>query len=202
MFGWAARLFLVHCLAAPAAAFAQEPEPGPWTAAFTTINPLPVGACAAVHLTVVDPASGDVPRNSLGKRVTVAAQVTAKPAKGGMVDEKVSIGMPFILRDFSPAFDGVKAVCRVFQSDGLEVSSKESVPQKTTPRDADGLAGTLVTLHEFKRSATETGMVGHYRCALEAVTLSGSGEAFSVAPNDVAFGMSAGKNEVIGSITW
>ena len=114
--------------------------------------------------------------------------------KGAMVDEKVNIRVPFILRDFSPAIDQVKAVCQVFQSDGQEVSSKESLPLKTTPRNADGsLSGTLVTFHEFKRSAAENGMLGHYRCALDAVTSSGT--RFELDGN-------YGKNSVAETIKW
>lgn len=56
-------------LAAPALASAQAP----WDVALTpTMNPLPVGACAAVQLTLLDRSSRDVPRNPLGQRVTIA----------------------------------------------------------------------------------------------------------------------------------
>jgi len=131
-----------------------------------------------------------VSATSLGAQIGVQKGVQ----KGAMVDENVNIRMPFILRNFSPAIDQVKAVCHVFQSNGLEVSSKESLPLKTTPKNADGsLSGTLVTVHEFKRSASETGMLGHYRCALEGVTSSGT---------RVEFGGSYGKNAVGESIKW
>jgi hypothetical protein len=45
----------------------------PWTVTLTpTLNPLPVGFCGAVQLTLVDPISGDVPRRPDGMRVTMA----------------------------------------------------------------------------------------------------------------------------------
>lgn len=59
---------LVVCVLAPVAAFAQ----GTWNVALTpTMNPLPVGFCAAIHLTIFD-ASGQVPRHRTGYRVTIS----------------------------------------------------------------------------------------------------------------------------------
>lgn len=53
--------------------FAMSAEAqSPWSVTVTpTLNPLPIGFCGAIHLTVRD-ASGDVPRNSQGARVTIA----------------------------------------------------------------------------------------------------------------------------------
>ncbi|MEP6690810.1 MAG: hypothetical protein ABJD07_06610 [Gemmatimonadaceae bacterium] len=46
---------------------------GPWAVTLTqTMNPLPIGFCAAIHLTIFDAVGGDVPRNPLGYRVTMA----------------------------------------------------------------------------------------------------------------------------------
>jgi hypothetical protein len=60
---------LVACSFAPAAVFAQKP----WTVTLTpSLNPLPIGFCSAVHLTVIDPATNDTPRNSQRQRVTIA----------------------------------------------------------------------------------------------------------------------------------
>ena len=45
----------------------------PWTTRLaTTMNPLPIGACGPVQITVRDSASRDVPRNPSGNRVTIA----------------------------------------------------------------------------------------------------------------------------------
>ncbi|HLG57013.1 MAG TPA: hypothetical protein VI485_16860 [Vicinamibacterales bacterium] len=63
---WAA---LAACTLLPASVVAQTP----WTVTVTpTMNPLPVGACAAIQLTVFDASIKDVPRNPLGVRVTIA----------------------------------------------------------------------------------------------------------------------------------
>jgi hypothetical protein len=60
-------LLALACLAAPASAQAQ------WTVTVKpTLDPLPAGFCAAVHLTVTDPVLKDVPRNPQGYRVTMA----------------------------------------------------------------------------------------------------------------------------------
>lgn len=64
-----AGLVLVACMGVPALASAQ----GAWAVGLTpTMNPLPIGSCAAIHLTVLDPAVRDAPRNPLGRRVTMA----------------------------------------------------------------------------------------------------------------------------------
>jgi hypothetical protein len=57
------------CVLVPALASAQVP----WVVTLTpTLNPLPVGFCGAVQLTIANPGGGDVPRNPLGYRVTMA----------------------------------------------------------------------------------------------------------------------------------
>ena len=64
-----AALVLAACVLAPVLASAQ----GPWNVVVTpTMNPLPVGFCAAIHLNVFDPAVKEAPRNPLGHRVTIA----------------------------------------------------------------------------------------------------------------------------------
>ena len=64
-----AGLVIAGWLGAPTLAFAQAP----WEVALTpTMNPLPVGFCAAIHLTALDPSSREVARNPLGQRVTIA----------------------------------------------------------------------------------------------------------------------------------
>jgi hypothetical protein len=51
-------------------ALAQTP---PWTVTLTpTLNPLPLGMCGAVHLTLLDPVTKDVPRNPQGYRISMA----------------------------------------------------------------------------------------------------------------------------------
>jgi hypothetical protein len=60
---------LSACLLAASIVHAQ----GPWTVTVTpTMNPLPIGFCAAVQLTILDPSIKDVPRNANGVRVTMA----------------------------------------------------------------------------------------------------------------------------------
>jgi hypothetical protein len=62
-------LMLIGCVLAPCAAVAQAP----WTVTVTpTMNPLPIGFCAAVRLTVLDSSRADTPRNALAQRVTLA----------------------------------------------------------------------------------------------------------------------------------
>jgi hypothetical protein len=64
-----AGLTFVACALLPASVVAQTP----WTVTVTpTLNPLPVGLCAAIQLTVLDASGKDVPRNPLGFRVTIA----------------------------------------------------------------------------------------------------------------------------------
>ena len=64
-----ARMMLAFVWLIPIAAWAQ----GPITVTVTpTLNPLPIGLCGAVQLSVVDPATRDMPRNALGARVTIA----------------------------------------------------------------------------------------------------------------------------------
>jgi hypothetical protein len=66
-FLWAAGLLLA--LTTPGIVGAQSP----WTVAVTpTMDPLPVGFCGAIHLTVFDGPGREVPRNPLGFRVTLA----------------------------------------------------------------------------------------------------------------------------------
>jgi len=65
------RLFWVFtaCLLAPVIAVAQEP----WTVTLKpTLNPLPIGMCGAIELTVLDASGKDAPRNPRGSRVTIA----------------------------------------------------------------------------------------------------------------------------------
>jgi hypothetical protein len=53
----------------PPAALAQSP----WTVTVTPrLNPLPIGNCSPIQITVVDPSTRDAPRNSRGFRVTIA----------------------------------------------------------------------------------------------------------------------------------
>lgn len=60
---------LAACVVAPESAAAQAQ----WNVVLTpTMDPLPAGFCAAIHLTVRDSAGRDVPRNPLGYRVTIA----------------------------------------------------------------------------------------------------------------------------------
>ncbi|MDQ6887174.1 MAG: hypothetical protein M3068_07735 [Gemmatimonadota bacterium] len=62
-------LVLTTSILVPAIAGAQ----GPWNVTvFLTMNPLPVGFCAAVHLKVFDASGKEVPRDPLGFRVTMA----------------------------------------------------------------------------------------------------------------------------------
>jgi hypothetical protein len=73
-------------MAMPHAALAQAP----WTVTLTpTLNPLPVGLCGAVQLTVMDPAIRDVPRNPQGVRVTLGdfdLSVSGAGAAGRYID--------------------------------------------------------------------------------------------------------------------
>ncbi len=73
----------------PSAASAQQP----WTVTLTpTMNPLPIGFCAAVRLDIVDPKLRDTPRSPTGARVTIAdfdlSVTAAKPGEiaGHQVD--------------------------------------------------------------------------------------------------------------------
>jgi hypothetical protein len=69
----AAAIALYACVLAPQASFAQQQPQQSWAVTLTpTMNPLPIGFCAAIHLTLFDPVSKDVPRNPLGYRVTIA----------------------------------------------------------------------------------------------------------------------------------
>jgi hypothetical protein len=75
------------CVAvAPATVLAQAP----WTVTVKpSMDPLPVGFCAAVQLTVLDASGKDVPRNPLGQRVTMAdfdMSVTGASVVGSQVD--------------------------------------------------------------------------------------------------------------------
>lgn len=75
-------LLLVSTLAT-----AQTPQ---WTVVVTpTLNPLPLGMCGAVHLTLYDPVTKDVPRNPQGYRITMAAfdmSVSGTSAAGQNID--------------------------------------------------------------------------------------------------------------------
>jgi hypothetical protein len=80
------RAVCVACTFAPAMVFAQEP----WTVTLTpTLNPLPIGLCGAVQLSVIDPATNDAPRNSQQQRVTIAdfdLTVSGASAAGRQID--------------------------------------------------------------------------------------------------------------------
>lgn len=61
---------VVGMLLLSSTAVAQTPQ---WNVTLTpTLNPLPIGLCGAVHLTLMDPATKDVPRNPKGQRITMA----------------------------------------------------------------------------------------------------------------------------------
>jgi hypothetical protein len=75
-------LVLTACVLAPAVAFAQAP----WTVTVTpTLNPLAIGFCGAVQLTVFDASGKEVPRNPLGFRVTMADFDVTVTAPGASV---------------------------------------------------------------------------------------------------------------------
>jgi hypothetical protein len=62
-------LVLAIVFTSPSTASAQSP----WTVSVTpTMDPLPIGACGAVRLSVLDASGKDVPRNPSGARVTIA----------------------------------------------------------------------------------------------------------------------------------
>ena len=66
-----ARLVIAGWVGAPTLVYAQDP----WTVALTpTMDPLPIGGCGRIDLTLVDPRSRDrgVPLNALRERVTIA----------------------------------------------------------------------------------------------------------------------------------
>lgn len=66
---WLCMLVAIVTMLAPSMAFAL----GPWTVTLTPmLDPLPIGYCGAIHLTVLDGAGREVPRNPLGQRVTIA----------------------------------------------------------------------------------------------------------------------------------
>jgi len=61
-------------------------QSSPWTLTVTpTMNPLPVGSCAAVHVTVVDANGREPPRNPLGYRITIADFDMSVVAPDGVV---------------------------------------------------------------------------------------------------------------------
>lgn len=61
---------LAALILSPTAAVAQMPN---WTVVVTpTLNPLPIGMCGAIHLSLMDPVTRDVPRNPQGYRITMA----------------------------------------------------------------------------------------------------------------------------------
>jgi hypothetical protein len=63
---------VVLWLLAGGGAGAQSRAESGWTVTVTpTLNPLPVGLCAAVRLLIAD-AAGETPRNTRGARVTMA----------------------------------------------------------------------------------------------------------------------------------
>lgn len=64
---------LLLTLAAGPPALAQSPSQSPWTVTVqSTMDPLPIGFCAAVRLDILDPKLRDIPRNPAGARVTIA----------------------------------------------------------------------------------------------------------------------------------
>jgi hypothetical protein len=73
-------LVLAASLLMPALAQGQES----WTVAvYSTMNPLPIGQCAAVRLDIKDPNTRDIPRTPSGTRVTIADfDVTVTSADG------------------------------------------------------------------------------------------------------------------------
>jgi len=76
-------LVLAASFLVPSFAAAQDA----WTVAVnSTMNPLPIGACAAVRLDIQDPATRDIPRTPAGARVTIADfDVTVTSADGQSV---------------------------------------------------------------------------------------------------------------------
>jgi len=68
-------------LSAARVASAQSPQ---WHVIVTpTLNPLPIGLCGAVQVTVLDAAAMDMPRNPLGARVSIADFDMTVSAPGG-----------------------------------------------------------------------------------------------------------------------
>jgi microsomal dipeptidase-like Zn-dependent dipeptidase len=80
-------LALTLCLFTPAISSAQTP----WAVLLKpTMDPLPIGFCAAVHLTMFDSTTKDVPRNPLGAFVTIAdfdMAVTAPDGKSAAAQQ-------------------------------------------------------------------------------------------------------------------
>ncbi|MDB4882918.1 MAG: hypothetical protein JWL95_1684 [Gemmatimonadetes bacterium] len=69
----------IHLLGASAALLSSMLMPrvaraqAPWTMTLTpTMDPLPIGSCGAVWLSVKDSTGADAPRNAAGNRVTIA----------------------------------------------------------------------------------------------------------------------------------
>ena len=62
-------LAIAIAIASPLVALAQSP----WNVVITpTMDPLPIGVCGAVRLSILDASGNDAPRNSNGARVTIA----------------------------------------------------------------------------------------------------------------------------------
>src|SRR5688500_8214675 len=64
------KILLTTLILASVTAGAQTPQ---WQVSLTaTLDPLPVGMCGAIRLTLLDPVTRDVPRNPQGNRITIA----------------------------------------------------------------------------------------------------------------------------------
>jgi hypothetical protein len=85
-------LGLVAMLVLCAAHAVEQEAAHKWTVAVVVapaLNPLPIGFCAAVQLSVLDPATGEPPRDPLGNRVTIADfDMTVAPA-GAFAGERI-----------------------------------------------------------------------------------------------------------------
>ena len=150
------------CLFAPAIVGAQTPPAQtppaqtPWAVTLTpTMDPLPVGFCAAIQLTVMDASGKDAPRNALGARVTIA-------------DFDITVTGNGVVADRIDAFHWVSCACQSAKP-ASTATVTASYPSRSLAANAR-VAGVT-----FQRSATFTvsaakGGSNPRACTIEATT--------------------------------
>jgi hypothetical protein len=103
---------------------AQSPQ---WHVIVTpTLNPLPIGLCGAVQVTVLDAAAMDMPRNPLGARVTIADfdMTVAAPGARSVVGQQIDASHWSVCACSGAPVGGVATVTATYPARALPAAAR------------------------------------------------------------------------------
>lgn len=120
----------------------------PWTVVVTpSMNPLPVGMCGAVGVTVTDPATGEVPRGPDGYRITISDFDMTVAAAGGptVVGRSIDVSHWVVCACQGAAVGSAATITATYPAKALSIRSRVSGVdfQATAPFTLARAKGTL-----------------------------------------------------------